>query len=334
MNAINYKELNKFFATIGKSLDGAEVDKQYLWMALYICDYMASVQELNKESSILNEQFFINSLHIDNLSELERISIVPEAIKNYAVKLREKMLENNIIGSLLFVIQNELKKDHVNEVRKIKMSKFNKAHFSKTIKLTMLGAALTAAYYTTGSLWVTAGVGVGLFVFNRFARKIQLSRKKKKEELQNQREIENSTWKRHHGYKYIEKLKDIAKWGDTSHLSEECSVQLEDIKTNLVMFASIYPQRKRFENIYMENDIIKINEVDIPKILDGIKSKAYDQNSVKEILEKMNKKIKNHLSVLFEEGERELSITNNYWTTKLASDGKLEDLENMLEKNA
>lgn len=330
MNAIKYTELNHFFSTIGKSLNTVEFDKQYLWMGLYICNYMAFLKKEGENDLWLDEQFFINSLHVDNLAELQISNKVPEKIKYYSGLLKEKILTDNIVGSLLFVIQNELRKNEIKTNHKKNNKKFTKNHLIKTLKITAWGAITTAVYYSTNNQLLTCGVGVGLVLLNSLTNKVRRALKETLRVREEKNAIKNATWSKNYGYQHIAKLNNMGNWGELSFLTPGISELLNETKLLLVKFSSLYPQKKRLDNIYMENDVVKINEKDIPSMLEGIKRNVYDVNIVKDILVKMNKKLTSHIDVLLEQSEMELKVTQKYWEMKSA-EGSFAEIENIIE---
>lgn len=326
MYSIPYNQLNVFFANIGKSVslenefDEKNVDNQVLWKALQICDYSANLHFENntQEEKILNEKFFIDSLSIDNLSNLESSS--QPLIAEYAKEFKDKYMTDPMISYILLHIQSELRK--VKFSPKETNKKFSKYHLLKILKYTFFAGILTFTYYSYqnmgfiglaailafGGYW---GVKKGLISFSKKRMENQVV-SKIKSNLNNKVSLPNGN--------------NIGEWGNLSFLNANLLEEFTKLQKQMIIFSQVYSQKKSIDNLNMENDLIKMNDEHIPLLLSHIKDKLYKEDVVINTLNIMNQLLQDHLSELLWKNERELNATHRYWLNKVANSGRLDKL--------
>lgn len=324
MTTIHLKEINTFFAYIGKNLSSHALNKQYLWKALEICKWNAN----NKSIELLDSQFFHETLSSSNLIFVINNASNP-IIVTFAKSLLDEMGQDPIVATLPIYIQENLA--HYNE--EIKTDKFGTAQIGTMLNYTILTAIAVSIYYAFalfgwkalvgilgfGAYWLIVKAFKKLSNKNKENKVIHILKKNIKEnkKLIQQTDVNNE-------------LINLGIW-ELNGLSEELKKSLHNLRNQMLLFSQIYPQKKDTSNLYMEEDILKMNNSHIPLFIQKVKDNMYNEQVVDNTIITMTNLVQNHISKLLWSEQLDLSAQNRYWLKKASES---DSFEHILEKNA
>lgn len=317
MSAIYFENLNTFFAFVGKNIS-ADIDKQFLWKALEICKWTAKEKIINHSgNNILNEQFFNSALSIDNLTAIENNTEQPLLAK-YAYDLKEKFITDPVIGAIPYSIQQNLS-EYSKEKEK---ETFKISHLAKMGHYTLLSLIAVVIYYAFSFFGSIALLGLGVFGIYWGVLKIlkKISMKNKEKSIVNiiKKNIsipkkENSNY----DTTFQNKLMSIGKW-DTTKISGTLLEEINNLKKQMILFSQIYASKKNVNNLYMEQDILKMNNEHIPLFIEQIENKSYDETVLSQTINTMTTLIQSYIAELIWENKLDISAKNKYWLKKVA----------------
>lgn len=317
MSAIYFENLNTFFSFVGKNIS-SDIDKQYLWKALEICKWTAKEKIINHSgNNILNEQFFTTALSIDNLSFIENNKEQPLLAK-FASDLKNKFVTDPVIGTIPFSIQ-ECLIQYNNEKEE---DKFRFSHLVKMGHYTILSLIAVGVYYAFSFFGNIALLGLGVFGIYwgalKVLKKIKIKHKEKHIINMIKRNIHAPKIKNsEYDTTFQNKMLSIGKW-DTSKISGNLLNEINNLRKQMILFSQIYASKKNINNLYMEQDILKMNNEHIPLFIEQIENKSYDEKTLTDTLNTMTTLIQSYIAELIWENKMDASAKNRYWLKKVA----------------
>lgn len=306
---IQTKDLDVFFAFIGTHINtnaSMPDNKQTLWMALEVCKFSA----LCENRDTLDIGFFNYALSASNLNSLAQRQ---DTIGQFAQALLTSFEHDPISASMPIQIQEQMKEFFYQPEYKA----FSFWHISKAMNYAWIGLVLTLSYYAFTQAW-----WLGLLVFICIPSTIGVTRMLRKLSFLKQKLIVQKTLKKevqHQPNTYKLGLRHI----EALEVGSALYPHFYNLQKQILMFSQIYPAKRLPDNLYMEQDVLKMNNEHLPRLINEYKNRPISETeykAVSKVVDTMTLVVQDHIADLVWENEHELNSTYRYWLNKVSGE--------------